>query len=196
MSEHALGCVTGRFQPVHAQHLELVELALRRCAHVVVAVTNPDSGARRAEVTSAHRHTAAANPFGYLERVWLLEAALGGAGLTGRTTVVPFDLTRPGVWPEYVPRHARQFVRAYSAWERDKADRLAGAGYPVTVLDGDPAAKLDAARIRDALAAGSGWEAQVPVATVPVLRALLARVPFAERVAPPGERAPAGDARR
>jgi nicotinamide mononucleotide adenylyltransferase len=174
-----LACVTGRFQPVHSQHLELFALALRECAHLVVAVTNPDTSARHAEPTSAHRHTSAANPFTYFERVRLLTAALRGAGLAERTTVVPFDLTRPDVWPQYVPPHARQFVRVYSAWERDKAARLA-AVYPVTVLEGDPAAKVDAADIRELLA-GTGWTAAVPPATVPVLRELLAATPIQER---------------
>lgn len=177
-----LGCVTGRFQPVHAQHLGLIELALLRCAHVVVAVTNPDTGARHAEPTSAHRHTDGANPFGYLERVWLLGAALRAAGVAERTTVVPFDLTRPHLWPEYVPLRARQFVRVYSDWERDKADRLAAAGYPVTVLDGDAATRVQATDTRAALLAGRGWEHLVPQATVPVLRDLLEREPMAERV--------------
>lgn len=180
-----LGCVTGRFQPVHDQHLELVGTALQRCAHVIVAVTNPDAGARHAEPASAHRHTAAANPFGYLERAWLLGAALRGAGMAERTTVVPFDLTRPQVWPEYVPLRARQFVRVYSDWEREKADRLAASGYPLTVVDGDPATKLDATAVRSALASGAGWEALVPPATVPVLRGLLDRVPMGERVPAP-----------
>ena len=58
-----LAAVTGRFQPVHAQHLELFALALAEHDHLVVAVTNPDSGARHEAATSTHRHTDAANPF-------------------------------------------------------------------------------------------------------------------------------------
>jgi len=68
---------------------------------------------------------------------------------------VPFDLTRPQLWPEYVPLGARHFVRAFSAWEEDKAGRLADGGYAVTVVDGDPATKLDAAAIRDGFADGT-----------------------------------------
>lgn len=168
-----LAAVTGRFQPVHAQHLELFARALEDHDELVVAVTNPDSGARREEATSAHRHTDAANPFTYYERLRLLTAALAGAGLRDRAVVVPFDLTRPSLWPEYVPRHAHHYVRAYSAWESEKAAQLAAGGYEVTVLDGDPATKLDAAAIRAGFDDGS-WSALVPTATVPVLRALLA----------------------
>lgn len=174
-----LACVTGRFQPVHHQHLELFALALRECSHLVVAVTNPDSESRRPESASAHRHTPAANPFTYYERVRLLTAALRGAGMGGRTTIVPFDLARPQVWTQYVPPHARQFVRAYSAWERDKAERLA-TRYPVTVLDGDQAVKVDATGIREQLGRGA-WSDALPPATVPVLRELLAATPLADR---------------
>src|SRR6185503_2780148 len=82
--------VTGRFQPVHHQHLELFALALAEHDHLVVAVTNPDSGARHEAATSTHRHTDAANPFTYFERLRLLRAALDGAGLADRASVVPF----------------------------------------------------------------------------------------------------------
>lgn len=170
-----LACVTGRFQPVHVQHVELFGIALREADHLVVAVTNPDHTARHEESTSDHRHTDGANPFGYFERLRLLEAALSGAGFSGRASVVPFDLTRPRVWPEYVPLEAHQFVRAYDAWEREKADRLAAAGYRVTVLEGDPAGKIAATAVRAALASGHGWEDAVPPATVPVLRRLRGR---------------------
>ncbi len=175
-----LGCVTGRFQPVHDQHLELIGIALTECEHVIVAVTNPDPAARHEEATSAHRHTRAANPFTYFERSRLLTAALAGAGWAERTTVVPFDLTRPPLWPEYVPLDARQYVRAYDGWERQKAAALEAAGYPVTVLDGDPATKRSATDIRAQLATGT-TPCAVPPAATPVLTAFLAAVPLATR---------------
>ena len=117
----SLAAVTGRFQPVHDQHLELFAQALADHDHLVVAVTNPDSGARREEATSAHRHTDAANPFTYFERLRLLHAALDGAGLAGAPSVVPFDLTRPSCGRSTSRCGAHHFVRAYSAWEKDKA---------------------------------------------------------------------------
>lgn len=170
-----LACVTGRFQPVHEQHLELFELALCEAEHLIVAVTNPDTGARHEEPTSAHRHLAEANPFTYFERLRLLQAALAERGLSDRTSIVPFDLTRPGTWHEYVPAHTRQFVRAYSPWEREKASRLADAGYPVTVLDGDAATRLSAADIRARLGTDRrAWAELVPPAVVPALAELIA----------------------
>ncbi|QEC46912.1 cytidyltransferase [Baekduia soli] len=178
----ALACVTGRFQPPHAQHLELFAIALRDAERLVVAVTNPDSAARRPEPASAHRHTPAANPFTYFERAGLLGAALEAEGLGPRTTIVPFDLTRPATWPEYVPLHARQYVRAYGDWERDKAAALAVAGYAVTVLEGDPAGRLSASDLRVLLAGGDeAWRAAVPPATVGLLAELLQAFPMAQR---------------
>jgi nicotinamide mononucleotide adenylyltransferase len=169
-----LACVTGRFQPVHRQHMQLFQMALRGHDHLIVAVTNPDQQARHAEPTSTHRHTAAANPFGYYQRARLLDAALTAAGLLERATLVPFDLTRPDIWPEYVPLHADQLVRVYSDWERDKATRLSAAGYRVTVLDGDPVTKLAASEVRRRFAGGdASWAELVPEATVPLLREFL-----------------------
>jgi nicotinamide-nucleotide adenylyltransferase len=178
----ALGCVTGRFQPVHEQHLDLVGRALADCDHVIVAVTNPDPGARRAEAASAHRHMATANPFTYYERARLLDAALRERGWRERTSVVPFDLTRPVLWPHYVPLEARQYVRAYGDWERHKARALQAAGYAVTVLEGDPALKRTAGDIRARMQQGdAGWAALVPASTVALLRQFLDRAPLRSR---------------
>lgn len=181
MSE--LGCVTGRFQPIHHQHLELFDIALQSCEHLVIAITNPDSGARREELSSPHRHTSAANPFTYFERVTLLRAALSERGIEARTTVVPFDLTRRAHWPEYVPLRARHVVRAYSDWERQKAAWFRDAGYRVTVIDGDPATKLCASDIRQLLTDNSGrWRESVPKAAIPVLQQLLSVTSMKERL--------------
>jgi nicotinamide mononucleotide adenylyltransferase len=176
-----LGCVTGRFQPVHRQHLELFEIALDAHEHLAVGVTNPDTEGRRRVATSAHRHTSAANPFTYFERSRLLAAAVAERGLASRVTIVPFDLNRSATWDQYVPLDARQYVRAYSDWERQKADWLREAGYEVTVLVGVPDTRLSASDIRRLLRAGGDWPSEMPPATVPVLRDLLARRPMDRR---------------
>jgi nicotinamide-nucleotide adenylyltransferase len=181
-TRQALGCVTGRFQPVHAQHLGLVAIALEECEHVIVAVTNPDPGTWHREPTSAHRHTASANPFTFYERTRVLGAALAAEGWTQRTSIVAFELARPQAWPHYVPSGARQYVRAYSAWEREKARRLEAAGYPVTLLDGDERERRSASEIRDRMTAGDAmWERLVPPATVSLLRQFMAERPMRAR---------------
>src|SRR3954447_12216213 len=90
-----LACVTGRFQPVHRQHLELFEIALQEADRLIVAVTNPDSGGRHQEPTSAHRHLPESPPFPYFGGAGVLAAALGRRGLAARSTVGPFRPTPP-----------------------------------------------------------------------------------------------------
>jgi nicotinamide-nucleotide adenylyltransferase len=179
-SGESLACVTGRFQPVHADHLRLFRLALQASGRLVVAVTNPDPGTRRAEPTSAHRHLGEANPFTYYERLELLTAALGsdegaGPGMAERVRIVPFDLARPEHWSSYVPLSAVQYVGVYGPWEREKVRRLAAGGYRVVEVPGDVRSRRTSTAIRTALRAGEGWECLVPAATVEPLRELLAR---------------------
>lgn len=184
------GCVTGRFQPVHRQHVELFEIALARCEHLLVAITNPDRRSRHEEGTSRHRHTAEANPFTYFERCLLLGAAVAERGIADRVTIVPFDLTRPEVWPDYVPLAARQYVRAYSDWERQKADWLVAAGYAVTVLGPAADTKVASSDIRRRLSDGRAWETDVPAATVRVLGRLLAERSMEQRMLDQGASPP------
>jgi nicotinamide-nucleotide adenylyltransferase len=179
-----VGCVTGRFQPVHHQHMQLFKIVLERCDHLVVAVTNPDAAARHEEPASAHRHTTEANPFTYYERARLIGAAVAAEGLASSVTVVPFDMTRRIHWPHYVPFAARQYVRAYSEWERQKAGWLLEGGYAVTVLPGDTAVKQSSTLVRERLRIGDGWQQLVPPSTVPLLRELVADKSMAQRAAP------------
>lgn len=162
--------------------MDLFEIALAGCEHLIVAVTNPDSGARHQEATSAHRHTAAANPFTYFERSRLLRAALDDRGWARRCTIVPFDLTRRALWAEYVPLAARHYVRAFSDWERQKARWMEAAGYQVEVIDGDPLTRLSASDIRAGMRDGrSEWRQVVPSAILPLVDEFLAQTPIGQR---------------
>jgi len=172
--EEVLVCVTGRFQPVHDDHLRLFRTALAAGDRLVVAVTNPDPGTRRPEPESGHRHRADANPFTFYERVELLTAALAADRLQ-QARIVPFDLARPEHWSHYVPLTAVQYVGVYGPWEAEKVRRLAAGGYRVVQVPGQQRTRRTSTAIRAALRAGQDWEPLVPPATVPALRALLAR---------------------
>lgn len=178
----SLACVTGRFQPLHDQHLELFEIALAHCEHLIIAITNPDPGARQAEPSSAHRHTAQANPFTYYERVRLIKVAISARALEARCTLVPFDLVRKEIWPQYVPLAARQFVRCYGDWEREKARWFEAGGYPVTLIEGLAFNRHSASTIRASMrAGGDAWQRLVPVATLTLLEQFLAETPMNTR---------------
>lgn len=168
----APACVTGRFQPVHEDHLRLFRMGLAERGRLIVGITNPDASTLRPEAGSAHRHRQDANPFTYWERCELLLAALDR---DPRVVIVPFDLARPELWAGYVPLDAVQYVGRGGPWEAEKARRLAAAGYRVIEAAPGPGARRSSTEIRAAMRAGGDWEGLVPPATVAPLREVLAR---------------------
>jgi nicotinamide mononucleotide adenylyltransferase len=155
--------VTGRFQPFHHDHLALVLELLTRAERVIVGITNPDDRSLQAVPTSSHRHRVEANPFGFLARKRMIEAALTRAGVpSDRYDVVPFPLDAPEVWSSYIPLGTTQVVRVYSEWESAKAAGLADGGYPVLELQGDLATRLSATDVRAAMREGRAWRHLVP----------------------------------
>jgi nicotinamide-nucleotide adenylyltransferase len=182
MPRSALSCVTGRFQPVHRQHLELFLTALATSERLIVAITNPDPGTREPRAESAHRHLPEANPFTYFERLQLVCAALAGAGVPcASIDVVPFPIHQPALWTHYVPLTAVHLVRLYSSWEETKARELEAAGYAVRVLAGDERTRLSGAEVRRALREGGPWRPMLPDAVVPLVERFVAERPLAER---------------
>lgn len=164
--------VTGRFQPIHLDHLALLQHAFAQARHVVIGITNPEPAARTAHPASAHRHLAAANPWTYAERAALIDAALRCDGVkAARYTILPFPLDEPARWPALLPTGTPQLVRVFSDWEREKVRRFASAGYPPRVLEGNAATRLSASDIRSAMQNAEPWQQWVP----PGARELLAR---------------------
>ncbi len=176
-----LAAVTGRFQPFHRDHLELVEHAMTLADAVVIGITNPDERSRIADGTSAHRHTDAANPFSYFDRQRIICAALLGEDFAPDTfTIVPFPLDQPQVWGDYIPTHAVQLVRTFSPWEHRKVSLLEDGGYPVEVLEGDSATRIHATEVRRAITEGQPWEHWVPEGAAAVLRTIVKPTPDCE----------------
>ena len=155
--------ITGRFQPFHRDHLDLVMHGLKSADRVIIGITNPDRRSLKAVPSSAHRHQPGANPFTYLERQRIIRAALNDAAIDrARYEIVPFPLDAPGVWPDYIPLSTPQLVRVFSDWEHDKVTTLSNGGYAVVVLDGDPEGRISASDVRAAMAAGRPWQHWLP----------------------------------
>lgn len=150
----SFAAVTGRFQPFHAGHLDLVRIALGEAERVIIGITNPDPGSWREHSDSAHRHRPEANPFTFYERMSMINTTLAEEGIDSRCEIVAFPLDRPDVWGHYIPLSAVQFVRAFSEWERSKADLLASGGYAVRLIDGDSTQEVRASSIRAAAREG------------------------------------------
>ncbi len=162
---------TGRFQPFHVDHLVVAVHALSLAQQVLICITNPDFRSLQPVPESDHRHSPAANPFTWFERLGFIEAALAHHGVArGRYVITPFPLDAPSTWPAYVPAHTPQLVRVFSEWEREKARRFAAAEYPVIALQGDPEKRVSASNIRAAMARRDNvWRDQVPAGTLSVL---------------------------
>jgi cytidyltransferase-like protein len=165
--------VTGRFQPFHIGHWELLSIALAEAEEVFIGITNPDPASWHEHDSSAHRHLPDSNPFTFWERQRMIRSALDRQGVQSRCSIVPFPLDRPSAWSSYIPLSAVQFVRVFSDWERDKVGILHEGGYSVRVIEGDPAQAVRATNIRAALATeGDGsWQELLPDGVVDVLPA-------------------------
>ena len=169
---------TGRFQPFHLDHLEMVRHALGLAERVLIGVTNADEANLIPHAASAHRHLASANPFSYQQRVQLIDAALQAETIAReRYDIVPFPLDTPERWPALVAPGTPQLVRVYSDWEREKVRRFAAAGYPPLVVEGDAAKRLTATEVRRALAAGEAVPGSVPVGARELLQSWLGTTP-------------------
>ena len=107
------GMVHGRFQPFHNEHLDYVLKGLARSMTLVVGVTNPDPSERIPESTSAHRHLAESNPFTFFQRTEMIIQSLIDCGINlSKISIVPFHLSRPDLWPYYLPKPENQIYFA------------------------------------------------------------------------------------
>ena len=157
------GMVHGRFQPFHHGHLAYLRGAAERSAELYVGITDPDRRATRPEPADPLRHLPASNPFTYTERLEMIEAAAAEAGIVVR--IIPFPITEPDLWPDYVPDGVVHFIRLFSPWGDTKTTRLRAAGHRVEVLPAPEGKAVSGAAVRDAVRAGdAAWRAMVPPA--------------------------------
>jgi nicotinamide-nucleotide adenylyltransferase len=171
------GMIHGRFQPFHNGHLEYLAGAASRSDDVFVGITNPDPRRIRFEPSDPLRHLPESNPWSYVERLLMVEAAVGDLALDPtQVHVIPFPVNEPELWPAYVPEGVTQYVRLFSDWGGTKLERMRAAGYEVVVLDEGVQKGVSGAEVREALRSGGDWESQVPPGVARVIRSL-ERVP-------------------
>ena len=167
----ARGMIHGRFQPFHLGHLEYLKGAAARSDEVFVGITNPDPERIKPEADDPLRHLPESNPYTYVERMLMVEAAAADAGIAReRLHVVPFPVNEPELWDAYVPRDAVQFIRLFSDWGGTKLERLRAGGYAVVVLDEGAQKEISGSEVREALSDGRDWERLVPPGVARVLR--------------------------
>jgi cytidyltransferase-like protein len=167
----ARGMIHGRFQPFHIGHLEYLKGAAARCEEVFVGITNPDPRRVKPEPADPRRHLPESNPYTYVERLLMVEAAAGDAAIAAeRLHVIPFPVNEPELWPPYVPADVVHYIRLFSDWGGTKLERLRAAGYEVVVLDEGAEKEISGADVREALRVGGDWERLVPAGVAALLR--------------------------
>ena len=138
-----------------------------------VGITNPDPARIKPEPADPLRHLPESNPYSYVERLLMVEAAAADAGIEAeRLHVVPFPVNEPELWDAYVPRDVVQYIRLFSDWGGTKLERLREAGYEVVVLDEGAEKELSGADVRAAIREGGDWERLVPRGVATVLKGI------------------------
>jgi cytidyltransferase-like protein len=168
-----VACFTGRFQPFHIQHLEVLFALSQKFDHIIIGITNPDLANLQEHQESSHRHTDEANPFSYESRVKIVNDSISGLMKSELRNVLidiaPFDLTNPESWN--VPADTVFAVRIFSPWEASKLSLFTDQGFETLQLPA-PATKLSASDIRQSLTANDGkWKDFVAADAIDTIQA-------------------------
>jgi nicotinamide-nucleotide adenylyltransferase len=165
-----VACFTGRFQPFHNQHLEVLSALSHKFDQIIIGVTNPDVNNLQEHSASQHRHTDVANPFTFESRVKIIKDSIARNSELSSVDIeiIRFDLTSPESWQ--LPSGTVFALRIFSPWEASKLELFTDHGYEVLELP-SPEHKLSASDIRQALVANdNAWEALVVPSAVPTIR--------------------------
>ena len=156
-----VACFTGRFQPFHLQHLEVLTALGKNFNRIIIGVTNPDLNNLKKHSASKHRHTDDANPFSYEARVRIIRDSIAAVPELSAVEIelISFDLNDPESWK--VPAETVFALRIFSPWEASKLTLFSDLGFESLELPA-PSVKLSASDIRQSLFANdSSWETLV-----------------------------------
>ena len=156
-----VACFTGRFQPFHNQHLEVLSALSQKFDRIIIGVTNPDVTNLLEHSASKHRHTDDANPFSYESRVSIINDSIAGRSELSpvKIEIIRFDLTSPKSWQ--IPAGTVFALRIFSPWEASKSELFSEQGFETLELPA-PEIKLSASEIRESLVANENtWESLV-----------------------------------
>ena len=142
-----VACFTGRFQPFHNQHLEVLTTLSHKFDCIIIGVTNPDLNNLQEHSASQHRHTGDANPFSYESRVKIIKDSIANLPelRAAEIEIIAFDLTDPASWQ--VPTQTVFALRIFTPWEASKLALFAELGFETLELAA-PTVKLSASDIR------------------------------------------------
>jgi nicotinamide mononucleotide adenylyltransferase len=169
-----VGCVHGRFQPFHNEHLEYVSRAYQMCRLLYIGITHSLPGSNRIVESAPHRHKSDANPLTYNERMEMIIETLLDIGYDiSRIRVVPFPIEEPHLICNYVPARAVHFMSPCDEWQIEKYRNLSISGFHVQWVLGTRKG-VDASTVRSLLRKESSICRLVPPAVTKYLALLRA----------------------
>ncbi|MBI2368915.1 MAG: adenylyltransferase/cytidyltransferase family protein [Deltaproteobacteria bacterium] len=173
MARFRWGMIHGRFQPFHQGHLTYLREALSRSDLLLVGITNPDPSTIVVEEADPQRHRPEANPFTFHERLRMVKETLMDERIDlRRVDIIPFPVHHRDLWAYYVPSGTVQFIRVFSAWGREKVQRLQETGLTVEVLDPGAEKEISGDEVRRRMIHGLDWEELVPPAVARMIHAI------------------------
>lgn len=129
------GCVHGRFQPPHLDHMEYILAAMERVEHLIIGIAQPNAPYLDDCVADPHRALPEDNPLTYVERCAAIEKMLTGVGVSrDRYSFSHFPIDRPSELPQHVPTSVVCFTTIRDDWNKKKIEILKENGYDVRVL--------------------------------------------------------------
>jgi len=168
------GCVHGRFQPFHLEHLEYALAAKGHCDYLWIGITQYDLDDLGAGTAEQHRTQRSSNPMTYLERVQAISASLQEAGIpVEEYGFTPFPIDAPQKLSQFVSTEVICFTTICEPWNEIKIERLRSLGYKVHVLWERMQKQYSGTEIRRLIESGSSdWHEMVPPSVVKVIQQL------------------------
>lgn len=130
-----IGCIHGRFQPVHREHEEYIFAAYDKCDHLIIGITQYKSSAPVDCAQDPHRSKRFSNPLTYEERVCLIRRLFEDRALPADTySFSPFPIDEPEIMHKFIGKDVKCFTTLVEDWNTEKITRLKSLGYDVDVL--------------------------------------------------------------
>lgn len=169
------GCVHGRFQPPHLEHLEYIQEALKRTEFLTIGITQPNSVRLDECNADPHRAWPSENPMTYDERCDCIQAMLAAQGVDqDRYEFIPFPIDRPVDLLAALDSDVVCFTTIRDHWNLKKISILESLGFSVEVLwDKLNVKGISGTEIRQRIRFGDDtWRSDVHPAVVDRLEAL------------------------
>lgn len=174
--DNVYAVITGRFQPFHIGHLDLIKETARQISNkIIVGVVTQQILGKRSQPTKFEqeadkKNTPIQNPFTYWERYQMIRQSLGHEISKAEVHILPFP--RPEVMWEvvqsFLPPRRVWVVPRTDLFDDLKADFFAKMGEKVVRLN--PNVKIHGTDIRKKILQGEEWFKFIPKATLIFLK--------------------------